>query len=105
MQNQISQNQSLRDKQEDHLDKLVVYLDSCHRKVIPMVNVPPEGYFNFIRGFDPIAYMRIEEIEKSVDTMDIEWGDWEAKLNLYKNEWVTLLRRVYDAVRRSRSVA
>ena len=83
------------EKQNCRIDAIVVYLDFCHRQVRTVVKVPAEGYFDFLRGFDPITYRRLSELEKDVDTTNIDFDSWEQAAEKWKTGWVTFLRRVY----------
>ena len=92
----ISQNPALSAKQGSKIDEVVAYLDKCHRHVIAKLpHIPAEHYFDYIRGFDPIAYHQVMNAQERADTTEVEYEEWEQRIELCKNLWTNLLRRLY----------
>lgn len=92
----ISQNNALLARQENKIDEIMAYLEQCHHHVIvKLPHVPAEHYLDFVRGFDPIAYHKVMDAQEKADTTEIEWDEWEQRVELWKNLWTSLLRRLY----------
>lgn len=87
--------------QDNLIDQTVEYLNTCFKKVAPLIPLPTEKHGEFLQGFDPIAYRAISELEVAIDKRDIDYELWTDKAQQWKAAWVAFLRRVYQKLDRS----